>query len=299
MTSQIAVLGSANMDLVVTLARRPEPGETVSGTHFAMGPGGKGLNQAAAAARAGGRVRMLAAVGDDDFGAELVRRMAAEGIDTGGVTRRSTATGTAHIAVTDDGENSIVVVPGANAANELSDVDRASIAGSAYLVVQLERPSALLREAMGFARANGVATVLTPAPVDGHAASLVELADILVPNEGEAKELAGTDDAESAAIALSRTAGTVIVTLGARGAIVAQQGRITGHVPARPVTPVDTTAAGDTFVGVLVAALADGVELLDALSTATAAAAITVTRSGAVDAMPSLAEIRAITAGRR
>lgn len=290
-TETIAVLGSANMDLAVMQHRRPRPGETVAGTGFSMGPGGKGLNQAVAAARAGGRVRMLAAVGDDDFGAELLRRLQQEGIETSGVARLAIPTGVAQIAVTEDGENSIVVVAGANAADAFSDEDRAIIADASYLVVQLERPTALLREAMAFARASGVTTVLTPAPVSADAAELVELADILLPNEGEAMQLAGTDDAEVAAIELSRKAGTVIVTLGARGAVVARDGAIMDRVAPRRVVPVDTTAAGDTFVGVVTAELSRGAALLDALRVATAAASITVTRSGAMDSIPSLDEI--------
>lgn len=206
------------------------------------------------------------------------------------------ATGIAQISVTDDGENTIVIVPGANAHASLADEDRALIAGASHLVVQLERPALLLAEAMRFARAHGVTTVLTPAPARSGIDELIDLSDVLVPNEGEAMLLSGETDAEAAAIALSRRAGIVVVTLGGRGAIVAEAGQVLQRVAARPVEPVDTTGAGDTFVGVMVAWLDAGRALSEALDAATAAASIAVTRYGAADSMPVLAEIEAALA---
>lgn len=292
----VAVLGSANMDLVVRQPRRAEPGETIFGTHFRTGPGGKGLNQAVAAARAGAEVTFVAAVGADDFGVRLRSWLQDEGIDVSRVRIADEPTGIAQITVTEDGENSIVVVAGANARSTLDDADREAIAAASHLVVQLERPEALLREAMAFARQVGVTTVLTPAPARDGIDELVALADVLVPNEGEAALLSGESDPERAAVALSRRAGIVIVTLGARGALVAVHGEVVERVPAPAVTAVDTTGAGDTFTGVLVASLAAGDELRDALANAAAAASVSVTRHGAAESMPSADEIRAALA---
>lgn len=292
----VAVLGSANMDLVVRQPRRAEPGETIFGTHFRTGPGGKGLNQAVAAARAGAEVTFVAAVGADDFGVRLRSWLQDEGIDVSRVRIADEPTGIAQITVTEDGENSIVVVAGANSRSTLDDADREAIAAASHLVVQLERPEALLREAMAFARQVGVTTVLTPAPARDGIDELVALADVLVPNEGEAALLSGESDPERAAVALSRRAGIVIVTLGARGALVAVGGGVVERVPAPAVTAVDTTGAGDTFTGVLVASLAAGDELRDALANAAAAASVSVTRHGAAESMPSADEIRAALA---
>ncbi|MDQ1204974.1 ribokinase [Microbacterium sp. SORGH_AS_0862] len=300
MASSIAVLGSANMDLVVRVAAAVRPGETVSGSSFATGPGGKGLNQAVAAARAGASVRFLGAVGADEFGGRLRGFLLAQGIDASGLVPSAEPTGIAAITVTDDGENAIVVVAGANADDRLSDSDRAAIAGAGYLVVQLERPVALVLEAMRWARGHGVTTVLTPAPVpDSRIDELVSLSDVLLVNEHEAAALSGDPDAAGAARVLSRAAGTVVVTLGAAGALVAQGGEVTATVAARPVSAVDTTGAGDTFAGVLIAWLAAGATLHSSLEAASAAAALTVTRPGAAASMPQRADILTALQGDR
>lgn len=290
--SAVVVLGSANMDLVVRQPRWVTPGETMFGSGFSTGPGGKGLNQAVACARAGARVAFVGAVGRDDFGDRLRTRLAEEGADVTGLrTVADDPTGIAAITVTDDGENAIVVVPGANAVAELTADDERAIRAASFLVVQLERPVDLLAEALRIARAAGVTTVLTPAPVRAGLDELIGLSDILVPNEGEAIELTGAADAEEAARALSTRAGTVVVTRGSRGALVAREGALVATVPALRVQPVDTTAAGDTFVGVLVAWLTAGATTDAAIEAATAAAAIAVTRAGAADSMPTRAEI--------
>ncbi len=292
--SRIAVLGSANMDLVVRQPRLPHPGETMFGSDFSTVPGGKGLNQAVAAARAGGEVEFLGAVGADAFGSELRDCLRREGIGVEGLATLDAPTGTAHIAVLDGGENSIVVVSGANVAQtELDEATRDRIAGSSYLVVQFERPERLVTEALAFAREYGITTVVTPAPVRAVAPGLLSLVDILVPNEHEARELAGLDDELEAARALSEQAGIVVVTRGARGAVVARGGELVTEVPPHPVVAVDTTAAGDTFVGVLVARLAAGEQLDAALEAASVAAAISVTRPGASTSMPGWDEIQA------
>ncbi|MBE1877638.1 ribokinase [Myceligenerans pegani] len=297
-TGPIVVLGSANMDLVTRQPRLPAPGETIAGTGFATGAGGKGLNQAVAARRAGAEVTFAGAVGDDGFGRELRAFLEAEGIATAHLRTSAQPTGIAQVSVLADGENGIVIVAGANGEDELTDGDRAAIAGASALVVQLERPLALVERALSAARAAGVRTVLTPAPVDGAAARLLPLVDVLVPNEPEALGLSGAADVEGAARHLSERVGTVIVTRGPRGALVAREGGILATVEAVAVDAVDTTGAGDTFVGVLVARLVEGAVLDDAVRAATAAAAIAVTRPGAAPAMPYRAEIEAALARR-
>lgn len=295
--SDVLVLGSANMDLVVRQPRLPHPGETLFGSSFATVSGGKGLNQAVAAARAGADVGFLGAVGADEFGDRLRATLRADGVDLTGLVTVDGRSGIAAISVVDGGENSIVVVAGANdAIVGLDDRSRDLIRASRYLVAQLERPAGLVGEAFAVARAAGVTTVLTPAPVIELPSGLLEHVDVLVPNAAEACELAGLDDATAAALALSTSAGTVVMTRGAEGALVARDGRVVVEIPARRVTAVDTTGAGDTFVGVLVATLAAGEPLDAALRAATAAASISVTRPGATTSMPSRAEIDALLA---
>ncbi len=306
------------MDLVVRQARLPHPGETMFGQSFTTVPGGKGLNQAVAAARLGGAVDFLGAVGNDSYGAELRTLMAGEGIRTGGLASSEEPTGTAHISVVDSGENSIVVVSGANATvTTLTDYQRETIAAVDFLVMQCELPVAALAEGIAVAKDAGVFTVLTPAPVvplpDGFLASV----DLVVPNQIEAIELTGEADPVRAAELLSMGGTWAIVTLGAEGAVVAHDGSVLGLAPARPVSAVDTTGAGDTFVGALVARLAvlagerssgDGsgsargtltvseTEMIDAVRWATVASSISVTRAGATSSMPRLEEVAAILA---
>ncbi|WP_324012978.1 ribokinase [Microbacterium sp. JZ37] len=292
-TGPIVVLGSANMDLVTRQPRLPEPGETMAGSDFSTGAGGKGLNQAVAARRAGAEVAFAGAVGDDGFGRELRAFLEGERIATAALRTSAAPTGIAQVSVLDGGENSIVIVAGANGEEELTDGDRALIASAAALVVQLERPLALVERALVAGRQAEALTVLTPAPVDAEAARLLPLVDILVPNESEALALSGASDVETAARRLSEQASTVIVTRGSAGALIARGGEIVAAVPAHEVEAVDTTGAGDTFVGVLVAWLTRGEPLEAAVEAATAAAAIAVTRPGAAPAMPTREEIDA------
>jgi len=289
--SGLAVLGSANMDLVVRQPRWTRPGETIFGSGFATGAGGKGLNQAVAAARAGARVSFLGAVGDDAFGTQLRDRLVADGIDVGRLVSRPEPTGVAAIAVIDDGENAIVVVPGANASAEFDEADREVVASASHLLVQLERPETLVRDAMAFARSRSVTTVLTPAPVRFGLEGLLPLADLLVANQGEAALLSGETDAERAAIELSRAGGAVVVTLGGEGALFARAGRLEGQVAAYPATAMDTTGAGDTFTGVLVAWRSRGASWGEALEAASVAGSLAVTRWGGADAVPTRTEI--------
>ena len=290
--SAVVVLGSANMDLVVRQPRLPRPGETMFGSDFTTVPGGKGLNQAVAAARAGGDVGFIGAIGRDAFGDELRRCLRDDGVDTDGLEEVDAPTGTAHIAVLDGGENAIVVVSGANAAiTALDEASQRRIEDARYLVAQFERPIELISEAFVVARGLGIQTVLTPAPVMAVDPGLLQLVDVLIPNAQEACELAGETDETAAAIELSRSVGLVVMTRGSRGALVAREGAVVAEVPARKVTAVDTTGAGDTFAGVLVSWLASGAELGDALEAATVAASISVTRPGATSSMPTRDEI--------
>ena len=218
----IAVLGSANMDLVVRQPRLPKPGETMFGTDFSTVPGGKGLNQAVAAARIGGSVEFLGAVGNDSYGTQLRELLTSEGLGISGLATASAPTGTAHISVVDSGENSIVVVSGANlSVTALTDEQRATIAASAFLVMQCELPLSVLVEAIAVAKEAGVFTVLTPAPVmplpDGFLASV----DLVVPNQIETIELTGEADPVRAAEVLSAHQTWAIVTLGSEGSVVA------------------------------------------------------------------------------
>jgi ribokinase len=257
--NRIAVLGSATMDLVVRQPRLPRPGESIFGSGFLTVPGGKGLNQAVAAARLGGSVDFLGAVGADLYGAQLRALLAREGIRTAGLASSTEPTGTAHISVVDSGENSIVVVSGANRTLAgLTAAQRETIAAASVLVLQCELPVSVLAEGIAAARAAGVFTVLTPAPVVPLPDGFLDSVDLVVPNALEAAELTGESDPVRAAELLSAVKTWAIVTLGAEGSVVAFDGSVLGLAPARPVSVVDTTAAGDTFVGALVARLSAG-----------------------------------------
>jgi ribokinase len=292
--SDVLVLGSANIDLVVRQSRLPEPGETMFGSEFLTVPGGKGLNQAIAAARSGADVGFLGAVGRDAFGAQVRRVLEEDGIGTSGLAEVDAATGVAVISVLDSGENSITVISGANAAlTALDKAARRQVEAARYLVAQFERPLELITEAFTIAHGLGIRTVLTPAPVLPVQPGLLALADILVPNAQEARELAGSDDETQAALTLSGPGGTIVMTRGSRGALVAENGTVIAEVPARKVTPVDTTAAGDTFAGYLVGRLSQGDALEAALHAASVAASISVTRPGATSSIPHWDEVAA------
>jgi ribokinase len=307
--NRIAVLGSANMDLVVRQPRLPKPGETMFGSGFSTVPGGKGLNQAVAAARQGAVVDFLGAVGDDAYGRDLRELVRAHGMGDAGLDDAAAPTGTAHISVLDSGENSIVVISGANATvTALTPVQERIVREAAFLVLQCELPVRALDAGIALARATGAFTVLTPAPVVPLPEGFLASVDLVVPNQLEAAELTGESDPARAAEVLSAGKTWAIVTLGAEGCIVAYDGEVLGLAPARPVRAVDTTAAGDTFVGALVARLAAftltapvraGISeerMIDAVRWATVASSISVTRPGATRSMPDLAEVSAILA---
>ncbi|MFD9729819.1 ribokinase [Streptomyces sp. NPDC059072] len=296
----ITVLGSTNMDLVAYVPKAPRLGETVTGRAFRTVPGGKGANQAVAAARSGGEVVMIGAVGADEFGVRLRSALASAGVETAGLRTVEGASGTAHITVDDEGGNSIIVIPGANALlTGLEAGDEARIARAGSLLLQLELPlSAVLAGAL-CARAHGVRTVLTPAPVQPLPAELLAAVDLLVPNEHEAAALTGLTDPVQAAGALLDDVPEVVITVGAAGVLYAARGREPLTVPAPRVRAVDTTAAGDTFVGALVVALGEGRPVPEALRWASYAAALSVQRPGAQDSMPTRTETDAFAlAGR-
>jgi ribokinase len=305
----IVVLGSINTDLVIRGPRLPRPGETVLGGEFFQAAGGKGANQAVAAARYGREtVVFMAAVGDDRFGQQSLEGLAAEGIDCRWIrVVPGIATGVALILVDPLGENVIGVASGANAHLSAADVDRMPkevFSSAKVFLASLESPREAVARGLARAKVAGAMTVLNPAPAlpPSDAEPLWRLADVLTPNEHEAQVLAGTkvDSAESAAAAAqvlqSRGAGHVIVTLGARGCIVAEKNAAAVVIEALPVQAVDATAAGDAFSGALAVALAEGRRLVDAARFATVAAGIAVTRAGAQPSLPRRAEIDAAIA---
>ncbi|WP_406460819.1 ribokinase [Streptomyces sp. NBC_01622] len=288
----IAVLGSTNMDLVAYVTKAPQRGETVTGREFRTIPGGKGANQAIAAAHAGADVTIIGAVGDDAYGAQLRSTLEHSGVDTDHLRTVEGASGTAHIVVDDEGGNAIVVIPAANGTvDHLAPGDEALIASADALLLQLEIPLAAVVAGAEAARRHDVRTILTPAPARPLPPELLAATDLLVPNEHEATALTGHTDPRKAAAALLDQVPEVIVTLGSAGSLYAARGAGPFTVPAPQVTAVDSTGAGDTFAGALAVALAEGRPTRDALGWAAAAAALSVQRPGATASMPYRAEI--------
>ncbi|NWG35418.1 MAG: ribokinase [Chloroflexi bacterium] len=250
----ILVVGSLNADLVVRAPRFPQPGETISGEDLQVFPGGKGANQAVAAVRLGAKVSMLGRVGRDTFGDFLLDNLKANHVNTTLIQRDDASTGTAIIVVDADGQNSIVLSPGANGKVSPSDVESASFSTFSLLLLQLEIPTPTVLRAAQLARQNGVRVLLNPAPAKELPDELIALADFIVPNETELSLLTGTqvNDVSSAEAAakklLERGAQNVIVTLGSKGALIAAKD-FTRHIPSYQVNVVDTTAAGDAFIG--------------------------------------------------
>ncbi len=303
MTAKIVVVGSFNADLVSYMKRMPRPGETVHGKRFATGAGGKGSNQAVAAARLGADVTFIGRVGNDVFAELAYEIWDAEGVKREFVKRDSdVATGVAPILVDSSGENMIVVVLGANRRIQQSDIDaaRERIADADMLVVQLEVNLDIVPYALQTAKAYGVATILNPAPAAAISAETIQLADYLTPNEIELETLSSgdVDDVASAARALlTRDDQTAVVTLGAEGArIVTPEDSLT--VPTYAVDAVDTTGAGDTFNAALAVGLSEGAALEDAVRFANAAAALCVTKPGAADSAPYRADVDALYFGQ-
>jgi ribokinase len=303
---QIVVVGSSNTDLIIQLERIPKPGETIIGGKFASAAGGKGANQAVAAARAGGAVTFIARVGCDDLGQKAVAGFVKDRINVDYVIHdRTNPSGVALIFVGKGGENSIAVASGANEKLSPADVKRAvkAFRGASVLVLQLETPLDTVQAAAELAVKAGVKVLLNPAPARTLPGELLKHVSILTPNEGEAEILTGIKvrDANAAARAaetlLARGVGNVIITLGSRGAFVAGPD-VRQMIPAHKVKAIDTTAAGDVFNGALAVALAEGRSLLEAARFATAAAAISVTRLGAQTSAPTRREIDKLYASR-
>ncbi|MCC5580485.1 ribokinase [Microtetraspora sp. AC03309] len=290
----ISVFGSANMDLVAYVPSAPKMGETVTGRAFRTVPGGKGANQAVAAARAGARVAFIGAVGDDPFGPALRGALFESGVDTSRLRVEPGPSGIAHIVVEDSGGNSIIVVPGANGTiTGCAAEDIEMIARSRALLLQLELPLDAVVAGARAARAAGVPVVLTPAPVVELPNELLDSVDLIVPNEHEAAAITGADDPDDALKILLDRVPEAVITLGSKGALYGSRAGTRLLVPAVPVEAVDTTAAGDTFVGALAVARAEGREPAQALRFASTAAALSVQREGASTSMPSRAEIDA------
>jgi ribokinase len=296
----IVVVGSLNMDLVMRTPRVPQGGETIHGHEFSTLPGGKGANQAVACARLGGRVSMIGQVGDDGFGKTLRDGLSADGIDVSGVGQTAVVgTGVAMILVEDVGQNRIVLAAGANGALTPADIDgcAATIGGAAMLVVQLEVPLPVVRRAIGIACAAQVPVLLNPAPAAPLPDDIWPQVDILVPNESEASQLSGVSvcDAASAFAAArvfrQRGVACVLVTLGANGVAVVDDGG-ERHLPAQVVKAVDTTAAGDTFIGGLCAGLVEGLSIDEAVALGQRASALCVTRHGAQPSIPYRRELQ-------
>jgi len=300
--AEIFVLGSINQDFVLKVERRPEPGETVTDAELSTGSGGKGANQAAAAALLGASVSFLGRVGDDEFGEPLVRALEEKGIDTSLIERApSYQTGAAFITVTPDGENAITVAPGANRAITPQDVEAASgaIRGARVLVAQMEVPREVVGRAAEVAGSGDTRVLLNLTPTFEFPRELLERLDPLVVNEHEAafllgRGVEGVEGTLSAAPELlSLGPRSAVITLGAAGAVVADSSSAT-HIPAPQVEVVDTTGAGDAFVGALAVKLARDASLEEAASYAVRAGAAAVTKSGAQGALPTPEVVEAL-----
>ncbi|MHB8652703.1 MAG: ribokinase [Terriglobia bacterium] len=306
MADRIVVMGSLNMDLVGCAPRIPVVGETIVGNKYFSEPGGKGANQAYAAAVLGGRVAMLGRVGNDEFGREMRSNLERVGCDVSGLlTIQGATSGIALIFVADSGQNSIIIVPGANDLFSAQDVDAAEayLKGAALVLLQLENPLPSVLAAARAAKRAGARVILDPAPAREIPDELLELSDVVTPNETEAAILAGLppgglnpDQALAIARKLqARKAKTVIVKLGEQGCLLVDS-RTSTLVPAPKVKAVDTTAAGDVFNAGLAVALSEGLEMAAACAFANRSASLSVTKLGTQAATPSRAEVDAFAA---
>ena len=299
---KICVVGACNLDLISYVHRLPKMGETLHGNRFQMGFGGKGANQAIMAAKLGGDVTMVAKLGRDVFGENTLNNFKSWGVDVQHIHFTDQASsGVAPIAVDTKGRNSIIIVTGANDLLTTAEVEaaRPAIASSSILVCQLEIPLDITLSALRIAREEGVKTILNPAPARSELpAEFYQLSDILCPNETETELLTGMSvesvaDAETAArVLIERGTGSVILTLGERGSLLAA-GATTKHVPVAPVNPLDTTGAGDAFVGSLAFFLAAGKSLPDSIERANRIAAISVQSSGTQSSFPEARDLPA------
>ncbi|MCA2000664.1 MAG: ribokinase [Chloroflexi bacterium] len=295
----ILVIGSLNADLVVRAPRFPRPGETISGGDLQIIPGGKGANQAVAAARQGANVAMLGRVGSDSFAPFLLDSLKSNQVDVAHVQVDDSATGTATIIVDGNGQNSIVLSAGANGKVSPADVDSAAALRPKLILLQLEIPIPTVLYAAQRARENGSRVILNPAPAKPLPDELISLADFIIPNETELSLLSGVEvrdisSAEKAAKALlARGAKHVIVTLGSKGAL-AMSDNLTAQVSAYKVDVVDTTAAGDAFIGGFASALLRGLEIESAVKYANACGALAATKFGAQPSLPAKADVETL-----
>jgi ribokinase len=296
--ADIVVVGSLNMDLVVRVKQMPVPGETVSGGDLHMICGGKGANQAVAAGRLAGEAAMIGRVGDDSFGQRLIASLKESHVNVQAVKKGDTVTGTAVILVDEHGENSIVISPGENGKISIEDLKQADaiLREARFVLTQFEMPADVIEALIQEVANLSAKLILNPAPFRSISRELLSKVDFLIPNEIEAEQLTGTkinsiDDAKQAAqVLLDWGVAHVIITLGANGALSAS---LKGMqiIPAYHVNPVDTTAAGDTFIGGFAAALTKGFSIEDAVRYGNAAAAIAVTRFGAQTSIPTREEV--------
>ncbi len=295
---RILVLGSLNMDLVTNVHATPKVGETVLGNGFSEIPGGKGANQAVAIGKLGGAVSMIGRVGSDDFGSKLKEALESSGVDGSGVKSvEAEPTGTALIMVNDDGDNSIVVIPGANFSMVPENVLSEDFDGQDILLAQLETPIETIEKAFAMAKEKGLMTVLNTAPARQLSRDLIANVDLLVPNETEFEVLTGysaesEEDLQKGAAALFDTGvKELIITLGKDGALYMNHTGDKHHVHGYKVDAVDTTAAGDSFIGGLLTALSKGEGMASAMEFAMKVGAVTVTKHGAQSSLPTFAEI--------
>jgi ribokinase len=293
--SDILVIGSLNADLVVRAPHFPQPGETISGDDLNIIPGGKGANQAVAAARQGASVAMLGRVGQDSFGPFLLDNLKADSVNITHVLADDAATGTAIIIVDANGQNSIVLSAGANGKVSPADVDHASSLNPSLILLQLEIPTPTVLHAAQYAKQNNIRVILNPAPAKALPDELIALTDFIIPNETELSLLTGIEvqdlaSAEQAAkVLLKRGAKNVIVTLGSKGALFVSDQQVL-QVSAYKINVVDTTAAGDAFIGGFASALLRGLEVETAVKYANACGALAATKFGAQPSLPTKEE---------
>lgn len=299
----ITVFGSINMDLIASVERLPEPGETVAGSAFNTAAGGKGANQALAARRAGAGVRMVGAVGSDAFAEPALQLLAEAGADLSSVARSNLPTGTAHILVDEKGENVIAVVASANGTITPADADRtiASMNAGDILMLQLEVPPAAVEEALKQAKARGIVSVINIAPLTADAARLGRMADIVIANETEFERLAGKSDMtasereDAMKVLHAETGQILIVTLGAEGVVAISDGAL-HRAQGLKIEPVDTVGAGDTFCGYFAAALDQKLDFATALRRAAVAGSLACLKHGAQPSIPLVSDVDAKSA---